>query len=254
MKTRVAIINYSNTIPFTYGLLRNKSLQELAEFSYGYPAQVAKKLSSNEVDMSIISVGAIPTIPNAQIISKYCISATQRVDSVLLCSNKPVDEIDTITLDYQSRTSNVLVQILAKYAWNISPQFKMGFAGYELQNDNTAKVMIGDRALVNASRFQYVYDLAFEWYRTFGLPFVFAAWVANKPLSEDFVNAFESACEYGVTHIDEAIQNTNQTFPFDITNYLYHSVEFELSDAKRKSMDLYLKKGNELGLMDVFSI
>lgn len=77
MKTRVSIINYSNTIPFSYGLLNNKNLQVLAEFSYGYPAQVAQMLRNDEVDVSIISVGAIPSIPNAQIISNYCISATK---------------------------------------------------------------------------------------------------------------------------------------------------------------------------------
>ena len=249
MKTRVSIINYSNTIPFSYGLLNNKNLQVLAEFSYGYPAQVAQMLRNDEVDVSIISVGAIPSIPNAQIISNYCISATKRVDSVLLCSNKPLDSIDTIALDYQSRTSNILVQILAKYAWDIAPKFEMGTVGYELCNDNRAKVIIGDRALLNASRFPYVYDLAAEWHIAFSLPFVFAAWVANKPLPKSFLEEFESACQYGVEHIDDAIQSQHKTFSFDIRDYLYHSVEFNLNDEKRASIDLFFEKGNSLGLL-----
>lgn len=248
MKTRIAIINYSNTIPFTYGLLREKALQGLAEFSYGYPAQVAQKLCKDEVDMSIISVGAIPSIPNANIISNYCISATKRVDSVLLCSNKPIDQVTTITLDYQSRTSNLLVQILAKYAWNISPKFNMGIAGYELMDDNSAKVIIGDRALNNAFQFEYVYDLALEWYKTFNMPFVFAAWVANKQIPEEFLHIFESACEYGVTHIDEAIQDAHKTFTFDIIKYLHNSVEYSMSDVKRASIELFFEKGRKLKL------
>lgn len=248
MKTRVSIINYSNTIPFTYGLLNSKDLQPLAEFSYGYPAQVAEMLCHNQVDVSIISVGAIPSIPNAHIISNYCISATNKVDSVLLCSNRPIDQIETIVLDYQSRTTNILVQILARYAWNVTPKFIMGTAGYETEANDFAKVIIGDRALNYASRFSYVYDLANEWNKTFHLPFVFAAWVANKQLSKEFIETFESACQYGITHIDDAIRSQQKTFSFNIHDYLYHSVEFNLNDEKRASIDLFFEKGKELGL------
>lgn len=249
MKTRVSIINYSNTIPFTYGLLRSKELQELAEFSYGYPAQVADMLTKNQVDISIISVAAIPTIPQAQIITDYCISATKRVDSVLLCSNKPLESIDTILLDYQSRTSNVLVQILAREAWNINPKFLTSNAGYELQKDDAAKVIIGDRALLYASSFKYVYDLAFEWNKAFGHPFVFAAWVANKPLPTEFVEAFNEACNFGVNHIDEAIVATKKAFQFDITHYLHNSVEFDLTSEKRSVIDTFIAKGKEMSLL-----
>ncbi|MCQ2959134.1 MAG: menaquinone biosynthesis protein [Bacteroidales bacterium] len=249
MKTRVSIINYSNTIPFTYGLLNSKALQSLAVFSYGYPSQVAGMLCDNKVDLSIISVGAIPLIPNAQIISKYCISATKRVDSVLLCSNVPLDKIERITLDYQSKTSNILVQILAKYVWNISPKFEMGNEGYEFLGDSSAKVIIGDRALNNAAKFEYVYDLASEWYNAFKLPFVFAAWVANKKLSESFIQDFDSACEYGINHIDEAIRFTNKSFSFDIHNYLHQSVEFSLNNEKYQAIELFFEKAKALNLL-----
>lgn len=249
MRTRVSIINYSNTIPFTYGLLNSKDLQPLAEFSYGYPAQVAEMLCHNQVDVSIISVGAIPSIPNAHIISNYCISATNQVDSVLLCSNRPIDQIETIVLDYQSRTTNILVQILARYAWNVTPKFIMGTAGYETEANDFAKVIIGDRALNNASQFSYVYDLANEWNKTFHLPFVFAAWVANKRLSKDFLTEFENACQFGIEHIEDAISFVGKEFSFDIRNYLYHSVEYELSDEKRSSMELYFEKAKGLGLL-----
>lgn len=249
MKTRLSIINYSNTIPFSYGLIRNKKLQSLADFSYGYPSQVAELLCSNQVDVSIISVGAIPIIPQAKIVSNFCISATQRVDSVLLCSNNPLDSVQKITLDYQSRTTNILVQVLAKYAWNINPIFEMGKVGYELENDDSARVIIGDRALTLASQFEYVYDLASEWHKTFGLPFVFAAWVANKPLPTEFISELEESCAYGVQHIDDAIANCNRTFPFDITDYLHHSVEFNLTDEKRAVIEIFFEKARSLNLL-----
>ncbi|MCQ2605104.1 MAG: menaquinone biosynthesis protein [Bacteroidales bacterium] len=249
MKTRVSIINYSNTIPFTYGLLQSKKLQKLAEFSYGYPAQVADMLTKDLVDVSIISVAAIPFIPNAQLITDYCISASQRVDSVLLCSNKPLEAIDTILLDYQSRTSNILVQILAQEAWHIHPTFINSTEGYELQNTDAAKVIIGDRALLYAHSFKYVYDLASEWYNVFHCPFVFAAWVANKQLPLEFIEAFNEACEYGVTHIDEAIANTKKTFQFDINHYLHNCVEFDLTPEKCSVIDTFILKGKEMSLL-----
>ena len=49
---------------------------------------------------------------NAQIISDYCIGADGEVDTVCVYSNVPILEIESIALDYQSRTSTELLRLL----------------------------------------------------------------------------------------------------------------------------------------------
>ena len=66
-KVRVSIINYSNTIPFVYGLLTNKELIEQSDFLYHYPSQGVELLNSNDVDISLVPVAAIPDIVNGNI-------------------------------------------------------------------------------------------------------------------------------------------------------------------------------------------
>jgi len=242
MKVRVSIINYSNTIPFVYGLLHNSELQNQSEFLYHYPAQGVELLAEDKVDICIVPIAAIPQIPNAQIISNFCIGTFKEVKSVLLCSNTPVSEITHITLDYQSLSSNMLTKILAQEVWKISPQYSMGTEGYETSHDSSAKVIIGDRAMDLAHTFAYTYDLALEWNNAFGYPFVFACWIANKPIAKEYISLFESALQFGVEHIDDAITWANKPVSFDMQSYLKTNIDYRLTDDKRKSMELFYEK------------
>ncbi|MDR2963002.1 MAG: menaquinone biosynthesis protein [Bacteroidales bacterium] len=236
---KVSIINYSNTIPFLYGLQQSEELKSRTEFSYHYPAQAVEMLRTNEVDISIVPVAAIPTIPKARIISNFCIGAVERVDSVCLCSNVPMHEIKSITLDYQSRTSNLLTRVLARHVWHISPRFEHSSQGYEIKPSDSAKVIIGDRALIHKYSFTYVWDLAQEWHKAFGRPFTFACWVANKDIPQDYAELFEQALRYGVTHIDEAIAHNNTPKPFDMHDYLHHAISFQFDEEKREALNFF---------------
>ncbi|MDR0941073.1 MAG: menaquinone biosynthesis protein [Bacteroidales bacterium] len=241
MKVRVSIINYSNTIPFVYGLHHNSELAQRSEFLYHYPAQAVEMLRSNQADISIVPVAAIPSIPNGRIISNFCIGALQHVDSVRLCSPVDLPHIQRITLDYQSRSSNLLTKVLAQYVWNINPQFERGTQGYETLSNNSAKVIIGDRALQYKDSFAHTWDLAQEWYKAFAKPFVFACWVANKDIPADYLQLFEQALRYGVAHIDEAIAYHNTPKTFDIHTYLHNAVSYEFDEKKQEALQLFYR-------------
>lgn len=244
-KQRVSIINYQNTIPFQYGLKQSPELIAQTNFLYHYPSQGVELLKSDKIDIGILPIASIPHIPNAHIVSKYCIGSKNKVRSVCICSNKPFHEIQTITLDYQSMTSNALTKIIAHEIWKISPNFVMGNKGYETATDNSAKVIIGDRALQLQDQFAYCYDLAEEWNNAFNLPFVFACWVANKPIPENYLLLFENALEYGITHINESIESRQEKFSYDIYSYLHTNLDFELTDSKKQSMQLFWEKAQK---------
>jgi len=85
---------------------------------------------------------------------------------------------------------------------------------------------------------KYNYDLASAWIAYLGLPFVFAAWIANKPLNEDFIEAFNMANGYGIKHIDEVIaENTYKKY--DLKKYHTENISYQLTDAKKKGLGLF---------------
>jgi chorismate dehydratase len=105
----------------------------------------------------------------------------------------------------------------------------------------TAGIVIGDRALEQRKLSPYIFDLGTAWNELTGLPFVFAAWVANKPLGAEFEDAFNRANAYGVTHIAEVVAESLYTV-YDLTKYYTQNISYRLDDEKRKGLALFLEK------------
>jgi chorismate dehydratase len=74
-----------------------------------------------------------------------------------------------------------------------------------------------------------------------GLPFVFAAWVANKVLPYAFLEKFNTANEWGVTHIQEVIFENDYGY-FNLKEYYIRYISFTLNNHKRNGLKLFLKK------------
>lgn len=241
---RVSIIEYANTIPFIYGLTQNTYIREHSVFTKQYPSLSAQQLLENSADISIMPIAAIPEIPGARIISDFCIAAKGHVASVLLCSTVPIEDIKTIKLDYQSRTSNILVQILAKKYWNISPLFIEEHDSIPQQNID-AYVLIGDKALTGSQNFLYVYDIATAWYKLYNTACVFACWVANKDIPQTYLSEFEKALQYGTSHISESVASTNNTYSFNVHEYLQNNIIYRVPNLE-EICNLFYKEMAEL--------
>ena len=228
---KISAISYTNTKPFVYGL-QHSGIVEKIELIFDVPAECARKLIEDTVDIGIVPVAALLLIPNYQIVADYCIGAVGAVDSVFIFSNKPAEEIRTLRLDLQSRTSNNLAKVLLKNYLKNVPEIVEGEA--------EAFVEIGDRTFGKKDKYPFVYDLAEEWQKFTGLPFVFAVWASNKPISEAFVNEFNSALKLGLDHREEIISELPQRDDFDFCDYLMNKLQYDLDDKKRQAIDKYL--------------
>lgn len=243
-KIRVSAVSYLNSIPFVYGLEQSDFLPLEIDLSLDIPSVCAEKLLSDEVDLGLIPVAVIPDLKNPQIISEYCIGAVGTVQTVCLFSSVPLEEITTVLLDFHSRTSVQLVRILAKHFWNITPVFAEGKGGFEQSiSGNTAAVIIGDRAHQYRETCKYVYDLAEEWERYTGLPFVFACWVANKSLPISFQHKFSLALKMGLKNLDVALKEKGASYQttIDKHHYLSQVISYDLDDRKKEGMELFLR-------------
>ncbi|MCB0401553.1 MAG: menaquinone biosynthesis protein, partial [Flavobacteriales bacterium] len=174
MKVKVSAVSYLNTLPFLYGI-KQSGLEQEIDLSLDIPSDCARKLLNDEVDLGLVPVAIIPQLKEHHIISDYCIGADGPVDTVALFSDVPLEEIENIYLDYHSRSSVTLVQLLAKAFWKIKPNWIRAEEGFIDQiQGTTAGVVIGDRTFGLSKK--YKYDLAEAWKAFTGKPFVFAAW------------------------------------------------------------------------------
>lgn len=224
-----------------YGLERMR-VREQMDLVPDYPSRVAEKLIRGEIDLGLIPVASIPSLPEYHIIGDYCIGAEGEIATVALFSEVPMEEIETVYLDYQSRTSVALLKYLLRESWGIHPRILQatGEEYRKLINGKTAGLVIGDRAFEQRKISTFIYDLGSEWRAITGLPFVFAAWVSNKPLDEEFVREFNDALAMGISKIDEIVDET--PFPlFDLRKYYKLHLSYFLDERKKKGMDHFLK-------------
>lgn len=241
---KISAVSYLNTIPFIDGL-RSSSLIDVIDLQLDYPSVCAKKLIKKEVDLALVPVVVIPKLENAHIISDYCIGANGAVDTVCLYSDVPINHIRSITLDYQSETSVALLKILLKEYWMLDPELKEAKIDFEQGiNGRDAALVIGDRAFSLNKKHQYIYDLSFIWRDLTGLPFVFAVWVANKELPEDFILTFNKALQEGLSNIENNSYQQEGSYRYcdDIQDYLGNKISYVLDARKLEAMQLFLAK------------
>jgi chorismate dehydratase len=241
-KIKISAVSYLNTLPFLFGI-KNSGLIDKIIFEQDIPSVCASKLLNNQVDIALVPVAVIPLMKESYIVSDYCIGASGRVKTVLLLSDVPLNEIKSVYLDYQSRTSVNLIKVLAKKYWKIKPEWKNTRKGYEskIKREN-AGLIIGDRTFHLEKNYPYVYDLAEEWKRYTKLPFVFAAWVANKPINKNFITEFNKALNFGIEHINRVVSEYYTAFPgskIDLHKYFTQYISYQLDKDKKRAMERF---------------
>ncbi|MEP7110937.1 MAG: menaquinone biosynthesis protein, partial [Ferruginibacter sp.] len=247
-KIRVGAVSYLNTKPLIYGFEKGM-MKDRVELVIDYPAHIATKLMNDEIDIGLIPVAIIPELKEYHIISDFCISCDGSVGSVCLFSNVPLHEVETILLDYQSRTSVALLKILLMNHWGISPRLLEGTEGYESTiSGTTAGLVIGDRALLQRLQSIYIYDLGLAWKEMTGLPFVFAAWVSNKQLTPEFIVSFNDANKFGLTEIDSVVSE-NPYAAYNLHKYYTENIKYKPKFDKLEVIRVFLNKLSRISLL-----
>lgn len=233
-KIKISAVAYTNTKAFIYGLEHSDIINKI-DLSLDIPSDCAAKVISGEVDMGLMPVAAIPLVPNANIVADYCIGSDGAVNSVFIFSDVPVEQIKTLRLDAHSRTSNNLAKVLLKFYWKQEVQFTT-----DPSANTDAIVLIGDRTFGKKDDYAFAYDMGQEWKNFTGLPFMYAAWVANKEIDPVFKAEFNTALKFGLAHRNDVLKDLPQTDDFDLEDYLYHKLQFEVTEDRTKALQLFL--------------
>lgn len=228
---KIGLVSYLNSYPYRYGLEIYK-----IDFQTFVPSAVADALKDGIVDVGLVPVVESFNNENWQFALNYGIAAHKRVKTVLLASNKPIEEIKKIELDTDSRTSNALCKVLFKNFYKQNVDF--------VQNENAdAQVLIGDKTFGVEKKFKFIYDLSEEWHKFTNLPFVFAVWISNKELKKsELYRLFKESLEYGIGHLKESVEEYKNIISIPQTealDYLQNYICYPIGAEEIKAIDLF---------------
>ncbi len=270
-KLRIAAISYLNTAPLMWDFEHGgggKSVDKDAdtnkdtdyEISYTLPSECAQSLASATADIGIIPAAAYTTIPDLAIIPGVAIAARRAVRSILLVSKMQLEDVRTVALDTSSMTSVALTKILfAKWLGGPRDYSAMHPDLDDMLAKCDAALLIGDPALKIDRAHYTTLDLAEEWQKQTGMPFVFAFWaIRNQSLagreSRTISEAFIRSRDHGVRPenleviAEEWAPRLNLTLEF-VRTYLARSIHYYLDPPSLEGLHLYYRLGAETGAL-----
>lgn len=232
MKYSVALVEYLNTWPFSTGVKLN-GLEDEFDFHHVTPAECARLFKEGIADISLCPIGALSDMPAHEVRGNFCIGADGPVETVVLLSQVPIDQIHSVRLDSHSRTSNKLIQILADKLWQKNWDFYFD-SGDALPE---TCLMIGDKVFKHKAHYHYHFDLASAWKELTGLPMVFAVWITRPGIPEGVMEVLDKACSTGLA----ILQNGKSTLSDWQKSYLLEKISYPLDYQKQVAMKRYLE-------------
>jgi predicted solute-binding protein len=251
---RIQGVAYLNAWPVLYGLMLGKEPERLR---MALPSVLAARLVTREADVALAPVATLAQRPGFEVAPRICIGADGPVASVLIVSQRPLAELDLLLLDTASRTSVVLAQLVADHvrkgqSVEVEPA-DVARIEHEVHG-TTGAVVIGDRALSLRSRFAHVLDLGEVWRTWTGLPFVFAAWIAQEgALDERLLRMLDHSLSYGlgarreIAHMWAAQHGGDPGF---FERYLTENIRYELDERFEAGLLEFFARAASAGLMD----
>ena len=259
-RLRISAISFLNTTPLMWDFDHGPAGDNF-DISYTVPSACAADLAKANADIGIIPAAAYTTVPNLVILPGVAIASRQEVRSILLVSKVPVEKIQTVALDTSSLTSVALVKVLFAKWWGGKRKFTSMDPDLEsMLQLNDAALLIGDSALkVDRSKF-LTFDLAEQWFRFTGKPFVFAFWAVRKDALKDKTSnldlaaIFQRSRNHGLAP-DNLNQIAREWAPrvglseADVRSYLTDNIHYYLDPAHIEGLQLYYRFAQECGAL-----
>jgi len=252
---KVSVVHYLNSVPLIWGMLKGEQ-QGRYELSFATPAACAEAVRRGKADLGIIPSIEYQRLERAQILSGISIASKGEVKSVLLLSNVPIEKIKSVAVDNSSRTSAALLRILMRKFYSrfitVTPSVPKPA---DMLRRADAALVIGDPALSYDGEVPEVYDLATEWKKFTGLPFVFALWVGREQAKPSrFRKDFEDSRDFGLAHVDDIAAEYAPKLnmrPAGVKVYLTRNIDYSLDEENRKGLRLFYKLAREAGIIPV---
>ena len=257
-RLRISAISFLNTVPLMWDFEHGAAGASF-DISYTLPSQCAAELQAGTADIGIIPAAAYANIPDLVIIPDIAIAARRPVRSILVLSKVPIEKIRTVALDTSSMTSVALTKILFERWLGGGRSFTaMAPEVDSMLRDHDACLVIGDTALQVDRRKYFALDLAEEWIRFTGKPFVFAFWairraaLTNAPA--DLAAIFQTSRDHGV--VPESVTLIAKDWAGrlglseeDVRSYLTENIHYHLDPGCLDGLQLFYRYAAECGVL-----
>lgn len=227
------------------------------DISYTLPSACAAELNAGRADIGIIPAAAYAEIADLAILPGVTIAARRPVRSILLVSKVPVENIRSVALDTSSMTSVALTKVLFERWLGGGRSFTAMAPDLDtMLQDHDAALVIGDTAL-KVDRFKYLtLDLAEEWIRFTGKPFVFAFWAVRRAALEnasvDLAGIFQASRDHGLQpeNISQIAREWSPKVGLseaEVRSYLTENIHYYLDAGCIEGLQLFYRYAAECG-------
>ncbi len=254
MPFRIGIVDYLNSWPLAWGFLSGRLGGDF-EPSYHPPSRIADLLAEGRLDVGLVPSIEVQHIPDLAVVPGLCVAATHEVRSVLLVANRPLEEIRSVALDENSRTSAALVDIVLSECFGVEAETTTASPDVErMLADADAALVIGDPAL-SVDRERYiVLDLAAEWRNLTGRPFVFAVWAARADVATPELTAvLEQSLGLGLEEMDRIIARAVDELGLAeevVERYLLRHLRFAMGAAELEGLEEFFRRAAARGALE----
>jgi chorismate dehydratase len=255
IKPYIAASSYLNTAPLCYSFIFGNQQTRCEFLSDASPAVCSDMLKSRHADAAMIPAIEYQRIPGLLAVRDVCVASKNTVRSVVLASRVPIETIGSIALDTSSRTSAALIQIILNRFYGVKPAYRTSPPRLaDMLETDDAALIIGDPAMLIDRTKLKVYDLAEEWRKHTGLPFVFAFWAvrADSELKTGEVD-FVQAKREGLAHTQDLAKRYSESLGLprdELVTYLTENICYDLDEESLKGLQLYYELAAQQGLIE----
>lgn len=239
---RVANIVYPPAAPFS--LLRDL---EFVEYQENLPAENGRNLNEREVDIALVPVSDF-ALHGGYVGLDYGIAYRRRSHSIILYANQPVTQLNTIYLYGCSSASALLLALLLREKWLLSPRIvptRRRILPQQLADREGVLFRHEGPVVTPADAFAVALDLVEVWHELTGMPFIPAVW-AMRPgtLSMDQHQEFNSVfyrCEKARTVIAGDNASLSDLPAHLITEYIADTHHYYVDTSVMEGMNEFFK-------------
>ena len=255
-RPRMGRISYLNVLPI-YHALESGAIPHDYELTYGPPAVLNTLMAEGKLAASSTSSIAYARHPEEfLLLPNLAIGSNGSVQSVLLLSRRPVEDLDgqRVLVSAETHTSATLLRILFKEYYRIEVSWFTGSATELVATGNPpeAFLAIGDEALRlrRHPAYPHVLDLGDAWTAWTGLPFIFGVWVASRKalergeLRHNPGSLLSGSRDWGLAHMDVILDVAEQNYTMsrqELRDY-FAGLFYSLGEREQQGLRLFYER------------
>ena len=288
---RIAAIRFLNPAPLMWDFEHAPLQDELATrytIDWMLPSECADRLVSGAADIGLVPIATLANSPGLRILPGCTIASKGKVRSLLLVrrARRELRDLRSVAADTASRTTIAYARILFHKWDNGNAEFVPMAANLDAMLERAdAAIVIGDPALLALEEREnriardgeelVYHDLAEEWRKQTGLPFVSAVWAIawSRLLDESINGAFplfdrgaleEGAAadlirsrDHGLAHIDDLAKEWAKKIPLTeqtIGAYLTENIHYVLDEECVEGMRGFFRMAAETRILPEYEV